>query len=122
MADGMRTEGSGLRTASVTRRKREEARAHIHAHVRIALVCHARVKRTPCAKRERETASATRQGKSAGGGAFHKSIPTLNPACVPAVHDARNVSPTDPNPMDDIAAARTEARHMSSPLSRAPKR
>lgn len=49
-----------------------------------------------------------------GGGASRKSIPNaLNPACVPAVHDARNVSPTDPNPMDDIAAAHA-ARHMSS--------
>lgn len=37
----------------------------------------------------------------------------LDPACVPAVHDARNVSPTDPNPMDDIAAA-SIVRHMSS--------
>ena len=31
-------------------------------------------------------------------------------ACIPAVHNERNVSPTDPNPQDDIAAARTHAR------------
>ena len=31
-------------------------------------------------------------------------------ACIPAVHNERNVSPTDPNPKDDIAAARTHAR------------
>lgn len=36
-------------------------------------------------------------------------------ACVPAVHNERNVSPTDPNPKDDIAAARTlDSRHMSA--------
>lgn len=62
-------------------------------------------------ERERDANMAWR-GKSARGGAFHKSIPTLNPACVPAVHDARNVSPTDPNPMDDIAAARTDPAYV----------
>lgn len=97
------------------------ARTHTYA---FALVCvYIRVKRTLRKERgrekEKETASAARRGKSTGGGAFHKSIPTLNPACVPAVHDTRNVSPTDPNPMYDIAAARTGPTYVVAAVARA---
>jgi len=100
-------------------------------YVRIALVrVSTRETHSVCEKRKggvekergREGGSTPWRGKSAGGGAFHKSIPTLNPVYIPTVHDARNVSPTDPNPIDDIAAARTDPAYVvAAALSRASK-
>jgi len=117
MADGMRTEGGGRRLRNQEERRTEYIRMNakgergVTTQHRACTYTRVRVKRASYSKeeggreRERERERCGTTGRVSEGVRSTNQYAMLNPACVPAVHDARNVSPTDPNSMDDIAAA-----------------